>query len=101
MSAKSIDFHRYLYEALTIHGVALETIREMPGISKLWLKATRLELLCLASSVRNCWVLGNVMFATKLRTAISGVSEGLWRECAAFAKWRHSVFENLRIRFVY
>ena len=101
MSAKSIDFRRYLYEALTIHGVVLETIREMPGISKLWLKATRLELFCLVSSVRNCWVSGSVKFATKLRTTISVLLEGLWRECAAFQEWRPSVFENLRIHFVY
>ena len=101
MSASHGDFRRYLYEALTIHGVALETMRERPVIFELWLKATRLELLCLACGVRNCWVFGSVMFATKLRTAISVVLEGLWRECAAFAKWRPSVFENLRIRFVY
>ena len=73
----------------------------MPGISKLWFKATSLELLCLASSVRDCCVFGSVMFATRLRITISVVLEGLWKECAAFREWRPSVVENLRMRFVY
>ena len=71
MSASHGVFRRYLYEALTIHGVALETMRERPVIFELWLKATRLELLCLACGVRNCWVFGSVVFTTQLRNVIS------------------------------